>query len=351
MAGHGGRQSRSVEELLREDASRFTFLQAVRLLEQIEHVRRGTRMPPGEHIHPKYEFVLFSHAVRFDFPETDVESFTAPRNDVDPPSMSVNVLGLTGANGPLPHHMSELVLERKLRGDHAPREFLDIFNHRLISLLYRARKKYRPGIDPRGPDRGRVATVLFSLLGLGMRNLQGRLGIDDRMLLSYAGLIADQTRSAIGLERIIAHCFDVPAKVIPFEGQWHELSEESETHIGVTGRNQILGKDAALGRRVWDQSASFEVRLGPLSTTKFRSFLPGGHAHRALVSIIRFYTREELAFSIRLIAHRHRVPRTHLRAPGKPGRAYLGLTSWLKTRPPEKEKDEDDAQVTFVGRK
>ena len=83
------------------------------------------------------------------------------------------------------------------------------------------------------------------------------------------------------------------------------------------------------------------------STTKFRSFLPGGHAHRALVSVIRFYTREELAFSIRLIAHKHRVPRTHLRNPGKAGRAYLGFTSWLKTRPSE----EDDAQVTFVGRK
>ena len=44
----------------------------------------------------------------------------------------------------------------------ALRDFLDLFNHRLVSLLYRARKKYRPALDPGAPGRGRIATVLLA---------------------------------------------------------------------------------------------------------------------------------------------------------------------------------------------
>jgi len=326
MAGDGGRQSRSVEAQLYSDASRFSFLQAVRLLEQIARKRDPRLTPPGEHVDPRHELVHFHHAVRLDFPATDVERISLD----DPPHLTVNVLGLTGPMGPLPHHVSELVLERTLRGDHAPRDFLDIFNHRLISLLYRARKKYRPALDARGPHHGRVATVLFSLLGLGTRGLRQRMGIDDRMLLAYAGLLVDQRRSAAGLERIIEHCFGAQAKVVPFQGQWQDIEEDNWTSIGTTGRNQLLGQGAMLGRRVWDQAASFEVRLGPLSTEKFRSFLPGGHAHGALVAVIRFYAREELGFTIRLV--KRGVSRTRLHRLGEVNGARLGFDSWLKTR-------------------
>jgi type VI secretion system protein ImpH len=364
MAGDGGRQNGSVKDQLYADASRFSFVQAVRLLEQIARADGIEHSGPAEDVSPRHELVIFQHAVRFDFPETDVEELIEQTGA--PPKMTVNVLGLAGSGGPLPYHLSELVLERALRGDRNARDFLDIFNHRLISLLYRARKKYRPQLDPRGPSHGRVATVLFSLLGLGTRHLQKRMGIDDRMLLAYAGLIADQRRSAAGLERIVQHCFGVPAKVVPFQGRWNDLHESDQTCIGVTGRNQLLGRTAVVGRRVWDQAACFEVRLGPLSPSQFRSFLPNvvtprfcsvhalGDAYRALVAVVRFYTREELGFTIRLVLNRNRVPRLRLRRPGplnrRLNRAHLGLTSWLKSRAPEADVP-DDERVTFVGRR
>jgi len=340
MAGDGGRQSRSLREQLYSDASRFSFIQAVRLLEQM----RDEATPPGEGVSPRHEVVLFRHAVRFDFPETDVESIVPPKAPGQPPTMMVNVLGLTGATGPLPHHVSELVLERTLRGDDGSRDFLDIFNHRLISLLYRARKKYRPSLDPRGPERGRVATVLFALMGLGTGRLRERLGIDDRTLLAYAGFLAQQHRSAAGLERLIEHCFGAPAKVVPFQGQWFRIEAEDQTSIGEKGRNQILGRGAVLGSRIWDQSASFELRIGPVSATKFRSFLPSGHAHDALLAIIRFYAGEDLGYTVRLVMKKEGVTGTHVR---RHARGYLGFTSWLKTR----RSAGDDSQVSFLGRR
>jgi type VI secretion system protein ImpH len=346
MAEDGGRQSASLKRLLFDDASRFTFLQAVRLLERIRH----DATPPGEGVNPRQEVVLFRHGGGFDFPNGDVEEIDETAGPQ--PRMTVNILGLTGAVGPLPHHVTQQVLERTLRGDRATRDFLDIFNHRLISLLYRARKKYRPALDRRGPQRGRVATVLYALMGLGARSLQNRMPIPDRTLLPYAGLLASANRSAAGLERIVEDCFAVPAKIVPFEGRWHELEEDEQTSIGVSGRNQVLGQDAVLGGKVWDQNASFEIRLGPLPVGRFRSFLPTGDAFAPLVALVRYYIGEELGFTFRLLVEKERVTGPSLRgrlfaSPSRNGGEYLGWTSWL-SGPPAESVDE---QVTFVGRR
>lgn len=346
MADDGGRQSPSLKRLLFDGASRFSFLQAVRLLERIRH----DSTPPGEGVNPRHELVFFRHSGRLDFPDRDIDGIV--ETDGEPPRMTVNILGLTGSEGPLPHHVTELVHNRTLSGDHASRDFLDIFNHRLISLLYRARKKYRPALDPRGPERGRVATVLYALMGLGMRDLQQRLGIPDRTLLPYAGFLADPHRSTIGLERILEDCFGVPAKVVPFDGRWHDVDDDDQTRIGVSGRNQLLGRGAMLGRRVWDQTASFEIRLGPVAADRFHSFLPAGDAFQPLVALVRYYVGEELGFTFRLIAAKKDIPSL------REGGSYLGWTSWLRgagVSPAAGKRDARppviDEQVTFVGRR
>jgi type VI secretion system protein ImpH len=372
MADHARRQSRSVEEQLFEDASRFTFLQAVRLMEDIA-LGKGLNNHrfPGEAVHHEQELLFFRHNVRLDIPSSDVESLRAGRRGGDgrhdePPTMLVNVLGLAGVLGPLPQTVTETILHELRRGDRAfddlPvssfSDFLDIFNHRLISLLYRARKKYRPALDPRGPHEGRVSRVLYSILGLGTPHLKGRLlgetslnrpfgqpSAGDRLLLPYTGLFAERYRSPIGLERILADAFGTPATVTPFVGAWETIEDSDRTAIGTRlGRNQRLGHAALAGRRIWNQAARFEVSLGPLKLEQFRSFLPvAENAYRPLVSLIRFYAHEELGFSIRLILDRNEIPELELK---RGGSAHLGQTTWLARRRPFAA---DDTQVRLTG--
>jgi type VI secretion system protein ImpH len=246
--------------------------------------------------------------------------------------------------GPLPPNVVELIMERSFRKDGALAEFLDIFNHRLISLLYRARKKYRAQLDAKAPHGGRVATVLHSLLGLGTRHLGGRMGVRDRTLLAYTGFFTETVRPSVGLERLLEDCFDTKAQVEPFRGRWERIEDDDVSRIGETGQNQVLGQSAVLGRRVWDQAASFEVRLGPLTFAHFLSFLPNGRAFGPLAAMTRFYSREELGFTFRLALLAAEVPRLQL---GTAYGAFLGWTTWLKT----KATKHDDTQVRLVGRR
>jgi type VI secretion system protein ImpH len=339
MASYGWRQSRTVAEGLWEEGHRFSFLQAVHLLEQLY----PERVRPAEGVDPHREVVHFKSEVRLDFPPTDVETIRPPR-DGEPAEMRVNVLGLAGSMGPLPPSVVELIMERSFRKDGALAEFLDIFNHRLVSLLYRGRKKYRPALDIKSPHRGRVATVLHALLGLGTPHLAGRMGVRDRSLLSYTGFFTETVRPSIGLERLLEDCFDTHARIEPYRGRWERIEDNDVTRIGDTGQNQILGQSAVLGRRVWDQAASFEVRLGPLTFAQFLSFLPNGRAFHPLVAVVRFYSREELGFTFRLALIAAEVPRLQL---GAAYGAFLGWTTWLTTKPMKN----DDTQVRLVGRR
>ena len=230
-------------------------------------------------------------------------------------------------------------MERAFSGDRALRDFLDVFNHRLVSLLYRARKKYRPALDPGAPGKGRIASVLLALVGLGTPNLGGRMGIEDRSLLPYAGFLLAKPRPTVGLVRLLEDCFGVRVELAERKGSWHALESGDVTRLG--SQNRALGVSTVLGSQIWDQAARFEVQLGPLTFDQFLSFLPDGHAHRPLASVVRFFVREELDFGLRLTLQAGEVPDLRL------GRgARLGWTSWLKTKPFEC----NDSQVRITGK-
>ena len=103
--------------------------------------------------------------------------------------------------GVLPYSYTELILERKRAKDHTLESFLDIFNHRAISLFYRGWEKYRfpvaYGVEPRriqpAPAR--------SYRSWNYEGLQDRQPLPDEALLHYAGLLGLQSRSAAGLQR------------------------------------------------------------------------------------------------------------------------------------------------------
>ena len=239
--------------------------------------------------------------------------------------MTVNFLGLAGSLGALDIPSTELVLQRASHNDSALRDFLDIFNHRLVSLLYRIRKHHRVGLISGAPGDDEIARYLYSLIGLGTPRLQGRMHVRDRALLYYAGILARQPRSAAGLKRILADYFQVEVEIEQFVGHWCELEESQWTTIGESGRNQRLGRDiVVLGTQVWDQHSRFEIKLGPLSLPDFESFLPTEWRFGVLRDLVRFYVKDEFEFNVRLILKVDEIPEVELSS-----EPALSWTSWL----------------------
>lgn len=321
MGTFGWQGEQSVKDWLFSEPYRFDFFQAVRLLERLSPQATS----PGLGPEPGKEAVRFHSQVGLNFPASEVQQISPPGDLGSPPDMTVNFLGLAGPQGPLASRDTELIIERAWNKDLAMRDFLDIFNHRIVSLFYRVRKAHRIALTAQPPSETPVARYLYSLLGLGIAPLRDRMQTGDRALLYFTGILSQKPRSAIGLERLLTDHFQVNAAVRQFVGVWRALEPDQWTLIGVTGRNQFLGRNAVAGSRIWDQQGRFEVEIGPMKLAQFLDFLPTGRGWRPLCELTRFYAGQEFEFRFRLTLEAGDVQETRL------GKSLLGWTSWLKT--------------------
>ena len=332
--------SLSVEEELFAHAFDFDFFQAVRLLHLILSDRPGV----GKLSKPREEPVRFKVRQSLEFPASSIHSLTA---EADPPQMAVAFMGLTGVQGALPHHYTEHILARAQAKDFAMAEFFDLFNHRLISLFYRAWEKHR------FPVRFQLAEArhesddlthyLLDWIGLGTTGLRGRLAVEDRALIRYAGLLGQKPACAISLRAILRDHFGVPVEIEEFVGAWYPLRAEHRCDLAAMNTNNCLGDGAIAGDAVWDPQARFRVRLGPLSLERFLSFLPESEAVRELRDLVRFYVGAVPKFDLQVVLQADEVPFASLGDERDEG-PRLGWCGWLKTG----EFSEDAGDLQFA---
>jgi type VI secretion system protein ImpH len=313
--------------LLEAEPFRFHFFQAVRLLEHLAPERECV----GRFVPPAREVVRFSAHQTTSFPASEIQALKLPEDK--PAQMTVNFMGLTGPLGLLSLYYTEYIMQRLRSKDYALRDFLDIFNHRAISLFYQAWRKYRfgPAYERGEPDP--LTPRLMALIGLGTSGLEKRQAIEDDALLYYAGLFAQQPRSAAALEQIIGDYFDVPVAVEQFAGAWYKLDRNSQTRLNDAGSyTEVLGFGAILGDEVWDQQSVVRIRIGPLPLERYLSFLPTGSAWEPLRALVKFYLNDQLDFELQLVLRREDTPRCQLGERG-PTAPRLGWVTWAKTAP------------------
>src|SRR5262245_53336306 len=129
MAAARGRADSALSERLLLEPHRFGFFQAVHLLETFAPGRPGV----GRDGPPAAEAVRFTAEPSLAFPASEVLDID-PGEDERPARMVVRHMGLTGPMGTLPRHYTALLIERLRQRDRVLVDFLDLFNHRLVSL-------------------------------------------------------------------------------------------------------------------------------------------------------------------------------------------------------------------------
>jgi type VI secretion system protein ImpH len=325
-----------MKDSISDQAYRFDFFQAIKVLERLY----PDRQPIGQAGPPSREVVRIHARVSLEFPASEIQQITRAEGEDPQPNMTVNFMGLMGPLGELPRHYTELLLERANQKDFALRDFLDLFNHRMISLFYRAWEKYRFPVTCRGDTKDNFSHYLSSLIGIGTPGLQKRLAVKDEALLFYAGTFTRHTKSACALEGILSDYFGEPAHTEQFVGRWVRVGEENTTRLGI--QNSELGRNMLCGERIWDRQSKFRVRLGPLRLSIFRRFLPCGDLFQECVQIVRLFAGLEYDFDLQLVLKADEVPACQLISKGGAG-AQLGWSAWLKT-----QTFRQDAQDTII---
>jgi type VI secretion system protein ImpH len=335
MATESRRTDPPLAQEVFDEPYRFEFFQAVRLLERMYPERSSV----GRNSEAQREVVRFRTRQTLSFPPCEIYDLQLDSVDAQrPPEMMVAFMGITGPVGILPYQYMELVMDRARYKDTALWAFLDLFNHRMISLFYRVWEKYHFPIAYERDKADPFTSYLFALIGLGTNGLRGRFAFRDQCLIPYGGLIIQRPHSASAMAAAIADYFEVHSKVVQFPGEWLNL-DDNVTELGV--RNSLLGTSTIAGKRVWSDQSKFRVKLGPMNFKKFQSFVPIGSAHRPLSQFARFFTGLEFEFDIQLVLDAKEVPFAVLT--GTDGGPRLGWTSWLKT----KEFLHDDEQVVI----
>ena len=315
-----------ISELLR-DPHQFSFFQSVRLLNACNRdaVLPGMTGPAAQ------EQLRFRPHASFAFPSSDVESIeeiSARRDSESLFRMTVTFTGLYSSVSPLPaFYTEELIAGNQTESNR--RDFLDLFHHRIISLIYRSWEKYRYFLQfqPGGTDR--FSQWMFALVGLGGAAQREGLELDWERLLAYIGPLSMRSCSAPTLARILSHYFQgLPVTIQECIERWVVIDRSQHARLGTS--NSSLGMDCTIGERVRDRSGKFRVCIGPLSFAAFRKYLPDGPGYRPLQDLVRFSLSDQLEFDISLTLVKDEIPDLHL---GAENPARLGWSTWLGDHP------------------
>lgn len=314
----------TVEDDLYAQPYEFNFHQAVRILSSLK---------PGHHfgegLNPKQDPVQIRSHISYAVPSSDLHSLKANRLSDYPPILSVNFFGIAGIQGPLPQPYMELLTDRLRQKDTAFRDFLDMFNHRLVGCWYRVEKKFIPGLEHVPADETSIGRSVLDLAGFGIPELTERIHIHNRSLMNYAPLFWQRQKSVAGLQKLLMGYFKCDVGIHEFYGAWRIPPLEDQSRIGVTSgllgaRYNSLGRSMILGSKSWDNSAGLSIRLRQLSWATYLKHLPGGSGNDTFRDLVRLYAGLNCILELRATVKRDEIPPSLLGIG-----LYLGQTSWL----------------------
>ena len=325
----------TVFDALDANAQRFEFFAALRAVERAaaEQPRLGRALSPAQ------EPIALAHHASADFPRTTVERFD--RNNDKPsrrPRLRSNHIGLTGAMGPMPFYLTELVIyERNQRGPKPLGDFLDLLSHRLLQFFYRAWADSQPCAQADRPLDDSFASQLGAVSGaVDLRFVGGegrpdhQLGhFDDWARLGLAGHFAG-LRSASAVADVLSTVLATPVRVVENIGRWRDIPADTRTRIGALGSDNQLGLGATLGRRFFATEWDVRLVLAARDMTSLVDLLPGGDSHRVLAECARAILPQHIEWTARIEIDESAIVPARLQRGS--GGARLGQTAWIAPR-------------------
>ena len=332
-----------------DESHRFEFFEAVRLLRVISATEKTQ---PNE---SSLKIRLRSSATK-NFPSGEVQGLSREGNRLE---LTTHVMGLFGPSGVLPHHDKDLVSGGE--PNILLRDFLDLFNTRLLNLFFEAWQSNRQDIQYEMFRRGVLGRedastmMLLSLCGRGISQTRNQHRFPDEVFAGSAGLLARNVRSSGAIRRCIASQFGIEVKICEFIEERLFLPRKIQSRlVAGPGGNNRLGTAAIAGESVPAYRKRFEVRLGPLTRDQFDSLCPydnpfqetptsvrspSNAAFLRLTDLIKAILGRPLDFDIRFVVSPDAV------FPARLGDSRLGFDTWVISETCESNSIRSNAKI------
>ena len=313
---------------LKQDPFQFGLFQAASLLERIAQ-------GPGDAAHwgPSDHPVRFKSDITLGFPAGDIQSIRA--DDSGSYQVYTSLMCLAGSRGPLPLVFTEMLLTSRRNKDHAPVDFMDVFNHRLLHLLFQAKQKYHLSLGARPLAEMPLLRFVDASASLGFRE---KKGFDEEAIwLKHAALMGAAPRSMSSLLAMLHDRLGIRFEAQQFFGEWLQINPAEQASLGRAanhGSAAQLGVNATLGIRAWHQGAGILLQAKNLTPQAYQKLLPGESFHRKL----KWLVQQHQSSSYRVCLQIHLKDR-HFKLAGLGVQGpRLGLTAWLAHAAPSHQK-------------
>ncbi|MGL4603850.1 MAG: type VI secretion system baseplate subunit TssG, partial [Iodobacter sp.] len=225
-----------------------------------------------------------------------------------PATVRTTFLGLYGVDSRLPYYFLDNIALRK-EGSDALAAFLDIFNHRITSLFYRAWSKYRYPVGFKANGTDCTSEYLLSLIGFGIGHAAEKQSIPAARLLALLGPLSQKTRTRQGLTGVLHYL--LPESRITVQERF-PVKVRVIAEAGLGQGSLGLGQGCLLGKRVLDQNRTIKISIEPASAQQAMGLMPGSAGHRDLFGLLKIYLGQKYNAHLDMHISASWIPRLQL---------------------------------------
>lgn len=313
---------------------------------QLLALSRPAAPVPGSDWQVRLEPVRFRPHPGMGFPAGEIKGISDPEPEHAhlPPTVHITFMGLYGVESPLPTHYIDDIAQRR-EGHEAARDFLDIFNHRLITQYYRIWRKYSypATFAPGGTDN--TSQYLLGLAGLGIPGCAENTATPLSRFLALLPVMLLPGRTAEGMGALVSLLApDTRTEVYHHDRCRIPLKQPLAMS---TQRPVSLTRRPVMGTHGTDVNGQVLVRLTTCNPEEVQGWLPGGGLHGDLMALLHVYLGAHLDVRLQLCVARHLLPDAQL-ACSERYAVQLGRTAVL--RPLNPQQDSNDIITIHLGR-
>lgn len=312
--------------LIRDMGDKLPYTNFYRFCQLIE--QSSPRRPPlGSTSSPKDDLIRFRPHPGMGFPVSELKALECDRDHPErPPTVRTTFLGLYGVDSPLPTSYLDDIAQRR-EGHEAVEEFLDIFNHRIMTQFYRVWRKYSYPASFEAGGTDETSQRLLGLIGLGIPGTAKNIATPVSRFLALLSNMRMPTRTAEGVIALV----DLLSSETTASVRLHYPRTIAIKPLRF-GDKTPLGLRPVLGHSAKEVNSMFELQLYTENPAEAQAWLPGGQLSEDLLVLLRVYLGWRVDARILLTLPRHILPPARLHTSSDGGfRGQLGYTTVMRS--------------------